>query len=147
MKRVERKAEREEQDKLDAVKAVTDAAANAEKKIALDQSADKAASFFKSAPEAVPEGAEDEDDEEEDEAAGGASGSGAKGGGEGGGEGWGEEVGDWSEGDEEGEEEEAFESSVSCVTADYAMQNVILQMNMRLLTPVGLYTLNQSVAP
>ncbi|VVA90610.1 unnamed protein product [Arabis nemorensis] len=31
-----------------------------------------------------------------------------------------------------------FESSVACITADYAMQNVILQMGLRLLAPGGM---------
>ena len=35
-----------------------------------------------------------------------------------------------------------FETTISSVTADYAMQNVILQMNMKLLTPDGMRITN-----
>lgn len=35
-------------------------------------------------------------------------------------------------------EEGAFESSVCCITADFAMQNVLLQMGLRLVAPNGL---------
>tara|TARA_B100001142_G_scaffold325046_1_gene377906 strand:+ start:14 stop:1681 length:1668 start_codon:yes stop_codon:yes gene_type:complete len=74
-----------------------------------DARADEAAAFFASNPEAVPEGAEDEDDEDEEE----------------------------DEEDADGAST-TIESTVSCVTADYAMQNVILQMNLKLLTPDGM---------
>ena len=40
--------------------------------------------------------------------------------------------------DESDDETVPFESTVTSVTADYAMQNVILQMNLRLLTPDGM---------
>ncbi|EEH53702.1 uncharacterized protein MICPUCDRAFT_3608, partial [Micromonas pusilla CCMP1545] len=74
-----------------------------------ERAADEAAAFFASNPEAVPEGAEDEDDEDEEE----------------------------DEEDADGAST-TIESTVSCVTADYAMQNVILQMNLKLLTPDGM---------
>ena len=45
----------------------------------------------------------------------------------------GEEGEEGEEEEEEEEESEVFVSSVVVLTADYAMQNVILQMNMRLL--------------
>ena len=85
-------------------------AENAERRRELDAAADESAAFFKSAPGAVPEGAE-EDDEEDDE-------------GEGDGEG--------EEGDGSDDDIVPFETTISSVTADYAMQNVILQMNMKL---------------
>ena len=58
------------------------------------------------------------------------------------------EVPDGADEDDEDEGEDAtsdgapFESTVTCVTADYAMQNVILQMNLRLLTPDGMRITN-----
>jgi len=48
----------EEDDAAAAAQAVVDAAANAEKTIALNERADAAAAYFKSAPGAIPEGAE-----------------------------------------------------------------------------------------
>ncbi len=95
-------------------------AENAERRRELDAAADESAAFFKSAPGAVPEGAE-EDDEEDDE-------------GEGDGEG--------EEGDGSDDDIVPFETTISSVTADYAMQNVILQMNMKLLTPDGMRITN-----
>lgn len=137
-KREQRRREAEEAAKAEAEKAAVDAAAASARKAELDANADEAASFFTSAPQAIPEGAEDEagedeasgDRDEESEPAASASGVG-------GGPGWGES------GDSESEGElEAFESTITCVTADYAMQNVILQMNMRLLTPDGMRITN-----
>ena len=88
---------------------------------------------------------EDEGEQEQQEAAGARSGSS--------GAGWHSE--DASEEEREGdagphdpqqqqqaeqeeEEREGGESSVVCVTADYAMQNVILQMGLRLCAPDGM---------
>ena len=96
-------------------------AENAERRRELDSAADASAAFFKSAPGAVPEGAEDEDEEDDD---GEGDGDGAR------------------EGDGSDDDIVPFETTVSSVTADYAMQNVILQMNMKLLTPDGMRITN-----
>ena len=95
-------------------------AENAERRRELDAAADESAAFFKSAPGAVPEAAEEDDEEDEE--------------GEGDGEG--------EEGDGSDDDIVPFETTISSVTADYAMQNVILQMNMKLLTPDGMRITN-----
>ena len=46
------------------------------------------------------------------------------------------------EGDGSDDDIVPFETTISSVTADYAMQNVILQMNMKLLTPDGMRITN-----
>eukprot|EP00227_Mantoniella_beaufortii_P002652 CAMPEP_0197614028 /NCGR_PEP_ID=MMETSP1326-20131121/59317_1 /TAXON_ID=1155430 /ORGANISM="Genus nov. species nov., Strain RCC2288" /LENGTH=569 /DNA_ID=CAMNT_0043182897 /DNA_START=226 /DNA_END=1935 /DNA_ORIENTATION=+ len=150
LKRVERTKAAEEADRLEREREAADAAAGAEKKAELDASADKAAAYFKAAPGVVPEGAEDEDAEDDE---GGESSKGK--GKEEEEEGQEEEGEEDDEDDDEGEEEEedsegeegeedgeGFKSTVCIVTADYAMQNVILQMNMRLITPDGMRITN-----
>jgi RNA-binding protein NOB1 len=78
----------------------------------LNAAADASAAFFRGDEIAVATDEVDEDDEDdEDESASGSS---------------------------EEEEEEDFESTVVSATGDYAMQNVILQMGLRLTTPDGM---------
>ena len=77
----------------------------------LNAAADASAAFFRGDEIAVATDEVDEDDEDdEDESASGSS----------------------------EEEEEDFESTVVSATGDYAMQNVILQMGLRLTTPDGM---------
>ena len=119
-KREQRRREAEEEARRLAEEEARMEAENAERRRELDSAADASAAFFKSAPGAVPEGAEDEEDEDDD----------------------GEGDGDGGEGDGSDDDIVPFETTVSSVTADYAMQNVILQMNMKLLTPDGMRITN-----
>ena len=119
-KREQRRREAEEEARRLAEEEARMEAENAERRRELDAAAEESAAFFKSAPGAVPEGAE-EDDEDDDE---------------------GDDEGEGKEGDGSDDDIVPFETTISSVTADYAMQNVILQMNMKLLTPDGMRITN-----
>ena len=111
-KRTQRRKEAEEEARRDAEEAAERSAETEARRKELDAAAAESAAFFESAPAAVPEGAEDEEDSEDQDD--GAS----------------------------DDDIVPFETTISSLTADYAMQNVILQMNMKLLTPDGMRITN-----
>ena len=111
-KRTQRRKEAEEEARRDAEEAAERSAETEARRKELDAAAAESAAFFESAPAAVPEGAEDEEDSDEPD---------------------------------DGPSDDdivPFETTISSLTADYAMQNVILQMNMKLLTPDGMRITN-----
>jgi RNA-binding protein NOB1 len=85
--------------------------------------ADSAAAFFRAAPGAIPDEDADEDADAVSECADEAADD--------------HEASD-SSSDDSSDSSSSFSSTVCCVTSDYAMQNVLLQMNLRLLTPDGM---------
>jgi RNA-binding protein NOB1 len=112
-KEVAEKAEKASEVDLREVPTATETVATDTARVAdLNAAADASAAFFRGDEIAVATDEVDEDDEDdEDESASGSS---------------------------EEEEEEDFESTVVSATGDYAMQNVILQMGLRLTTPDGM---------
>ena len=84
--------------------------------------ADSAAAFFQAAPGAIPDEDADEDADAVSECADEAADD--------------HEASDSSS--DADDSSSSFSSTVCCVTSDYAMQNVLLQMNLRLLTPDGM---------
>jgi RNA-binding protein NOB1 len=110
MKREQRNKEREEEIELEKIRLKQNGSEDEKEDEMKTGGEKKGVSFFESDPGEIP----DEDDDENDENY------------------------EKNENENDDDEKKRQESKVSIVTADYAMQNVILQMGLKLYTPDGM---------